>query len=283
MSQTVSAPSQGSNAPAPPPTSNVRMIVLLTFLILAIGALFYDYKVARPAVEQAYAKIQALNEEMNSQATRKATTNVDVQNALGKRPALTETHGPYQVEVYHFSSGLPLRPHKYYAVYSNGLGDTAGALVLMKHYAFAIPEDDLLPPSADAPSGGSSESPGAPEGITVPSGGPPVVPGMPNVPRPEETNAGGSASAPSEGKEEGSTPPASDENQGAAKESSAESAASDPPATDNPSEEKPSENKSAPDKPEDKPAGEAAAPPAAEPAVPPEGEPTKSEDSPKPE
>ena len=44
--------------------SRGRLFVLIGLLALALFALWYDYKVARPAVEQAYERIAAKNADI---------------------------------------------------------------------------------------------------------------------------------------------------------------------------------------------------------------------------
>jgi len=113
-------------------------MVLLLILALLLFALWYDYKVARPAVDQAFETIAKYNSEVNSSAGRKYLTDKDVQEKLQRTPSDSYIEGVYQIEVYSWRSGLPIRSHNYYAVYSAGT-----PLVFLKHFKFTLPKDEL--------------------------------------------------------------------------------------------------------------------------------------------
>lgn len=111
------------------PSSNTRFIVLLVVFGLMLGALWYDRKVARPAVEDAYARIAKLNNKINGSSGKAYMTDKEVHDELKRKPIDQFKTGPYLVEVYGWRAGLPLKTHKYYAVYGNGK-----PLVFLKHY-----------------------------------------------------------------------------------------------------------------------------------------------------
>ncbi len=146
MSESHSAtPPMGPSTPSAPtaPASSaarIRLLVLVGLLGLMAGALWYDYKVARPAVENAYARITQLNSDVNSRAGRKYLTNKDVQNELKRAPIETFSEGGYFVEVYGWRAGLPIKTHNYYAVYTDG-----APYVFLKHYMTKIEMDELRP------------------------------------------------------------------------------------------------------------------------------------------
>lgn len=136
-----------SPTPSTPPSpsgrssssSRIRLLVLLGLLGVMLGALWYDYKVARPAVENAYSRIALLNTEINSRSGKQYMTNQDVQKELKRAPMETfTTDGGYMVEVYGWRSGLPTKTHKYYAVYTQ---DTP--YIFLKHYMTEILMDEL--------------------------------------------------------------------------------------------------------------------------------------------
>ena len=108
-----------STTAAPPSSSSpVRFVILIGLLGVMLGALWYDRKVARPAVEDAYNRIAKLNGEMNSKAGHTFMTNKDVQSELKRTPIEILRQDGYLIEVYGWRAGLPTRTHNYYAVYS---------------------------------------------------------------------------------------------------------------------------------------------------------------------
>jgi hypothetical protein len=124
-------PGENSDTPEAK-TSSRRLFLLIGLLALALFALWYDYKVARPAVEQAYERIAAKNDDINTNAEQHRMTNADVQGALGRTPSETFLNGKYTIEAYRWSAGMPielrglngddspgigLKTHDYYAVY----------------------------------------------------------------------------------------------------------------------------------------------------------------------
>jgi hypothetical protein len=125
----------------------LRLTLLFTMLGLLLFALWYDYEVARPAVEQAYESIAEINLQINT--SPRAMTGLDVRQALGKLPAGTFTVGPYQVEVYAWVAGLPFRSHEVYVVYfGRGQNKTVRC-----HYKYVLPVDELI--GAPAVDGGT--------------------------------------------------------------------------------------------------------------------------------
>ena len=115
--------------------------MLLTILGLLLFAVWYDYKVARPGVDQAFDNVGYLNSKINGSADIPAMTNSDVQQLVGFTPSHTITKGIYRVEVYAWTAGLPFRSHDYYAVYT-GQGNN---LTFMRHYKYVLPFDELSP------------------------------------------------------------------------------------------------------------------------------------------
>lgn len=120
------------------PSSNTRFIILLVVFGIMLGALWYDRKVARPAVEDAYARITKLNNDMNGSSNKEYVTDKVVRNELKREPIDQYTSGPYLIEVYGWRGGLPFKMHKYYAVYQNGT-----PLVFLKHYMNELDPKEL--------------------------------------------------------------------------------------------------------------------------------------------
>jgi hypothetical protein len=126
-----------------------RLFLLIGLLALALFALWYDYKVARPAVEQAYERIAATNDEINSASEHRRMTNVDVQSALSRTPSETFLNGNFTVEAYRWNAGMPievrglrgdespgigLKTHDYYAVYRKD----GPELAFVTHFKFDL-------------------------------------------------------------------------------------------------------------------------------------------------
>lgn len=175
--------------------SRIRSLILLGILVLLLGALWYDYKVARPGVERAFDSIAKLNEELNSQPGRKYVTNKEVQEKLHRSPVQSFQEGPYQVEVYSWRAGLPIRSHNYYAVYSAGT-----PLVFLKHYKFELPMEELevMPMTSHALEVDPDSLPGEPTGFSG-------IGEAPRRQRPDTDTDGGEKSSASEQKSSGET------------------------------------------------------------------------------
>ena len=121
--------------------SSIRKFALYGLLAIMIVAIVYDYRVARPAVDDAYDKIATASVAANSDATE-ILTNQKVQELLGKQPAETFKDGNDLVEVYHFSGGLPGRPHRLWAVFKkNGENN-----LFYRHAKFAYEASSTVSP-----------------------------------------------------------------------------------------------------------------------------------------
>lgn len=129
-----------------------RLFILVGLLALALFALWYDYKVARPAVEQAYEQVTLKNSDVNATADFHRMTSVDVQQTLNRAPSETFLHGKFTVEAYRWSAGMPievrglsgdkspgigLKTHAYYAVYRKEGPD----LAFVTHFKFDLDHD----------------------------------------------------------------------------------------------------------------------------------------------
>jgi hypothetical protein len=87
-----------------------------------LGALGYDYLVARPALDNAYDKIVDENTRINADPTR-FMTNGDLHKLIGKSPSrsFTDKSGEF-VEMFEWPGGLVLKTHKLYAYYQQTAG-----------------------------------------------------------------------------------------------------------------------------------------------------------------
>ena len=131
-----------------PREKRLILIVLLCVLAVLALALAWDFLRARPAVKRAYETVAKMNESMNRAAIKDSpdatkrpgfdspTTQDDVRRAIGRTPRRLVDYGPYKVEVYSWTAGIPWRTHDYYVVYERG----DNRLLLLKHYPFTLPE-----------------------------------------------------------------------------------------------------------------------------------------------
>ena len=113
-------PADSATNPTQSSSARTRLVVLMLLLGLAIAALAYDWKVARPNSEEAYHKILAMSEQRNSQVGYELTTNEHVQEMLGKTPARTDEINGKMVEQYRWWGGFPGRSYKVYVEYDRG-------------------------------------------------------------------------------------------------------------------------------------------------------------------
>jgi hypothetical protein len=148
---------QQSNVEVAAPQSQdgkLRKTLLFSLLGVALFALLYDYKIARPAVEEAYHRITLTNQHINGLASYHRMTNIDVQETLGRTPTETFTSGDFTIEAYRWNAGMPLelsglfsevtpsvslKTHDYYAVYrTDGL-----ELAFVTHFKFGFDTNEL--------------------------------------------------------------------------------------------------------------------------------------------
>ncbi|TWT71796.1 EF-hand domain-containing protein [Crateriforma conspicua] len=120
------------------PKSNVRQYVLLGVLALLLAALGYDYKVARPQVDEAFAKVESKAIEFGRKPDQFLSNDI-VQSTLGFAPMDTFMEGSRKVEVYGFQSGLPLRKHKMYVTYK----PFEGRDMYLSHQKYVYEEQDI--------------------------------------------------------------------------------------------------------------------------------------------
>jgi len=105
---------------APPAKSSTALairIVLLAVLGLLVVGLIYDYRVARPAHEEAWAEIQKMLNSKNTDAGVVKITNKDVQEKFGRTPSSTYKEGRYTVEVFSWRTGLLVTSYPIYVYY----------------------------------------------------------------------------------------------------------------------------------------------------------------------
>ena len=108
-----SSPSpQTASAPPPPPTSSARLLVLLGLLIVAIGALAYDFFVAKPGAEAADTKIHDFVDKRNRMSVKDAepVSAKEISDLLGMKPMFVDKHPAdnYEVEYYCWWGPVPL-------------------------------------------------------------------------------------------------------------------------------------------------------------------------------
>ncbi len=124
----MSAETNDSSQVTPEKKSNTTLLVLLVILGLGVAGLVYDRRVARPGVEKAYDDLVALVEKTNRSVTESVNPE-DVQAVVGRAPVSSFDEGDDFIEVFAWRSGLPIRTHKLYAVYTEQHGEK----VLYRH------------------------------------------------------------------------------------------------------------------------------------------------------
>jgi hypothetical protein len=118
-------------APAGAKASPVRLVILLAVLALLVGALGYDWFVAKPGVEAADKKLtqearknnaigfdkELTQEERQKRLADSMLDTADVHRILNKSPAQTISGNGYQIEIYRWWGYLPLKRHYMSVVY----------------------------------------------------------------------------------------------------------------------------------------------------------------------
>ncbi|MEO1615883.1 MAG: hypothetical protein AAFV88_08555 [Planctomycetota bacterium] len=108
-----------SDAPTPTPSpsgSPIRKVVLYLALLLMLAALGYDYKVARPAVDEAFEKVSNASLKANADADD-FLSKQEISELIGKKASDEFPDGERLVEVYQWMGGLILKSHKLFIVY----------------------------------------------------------------------------------------------------------------------------------------------------------------------
>ena len=133
-----------SNENETPPVESrggLRKLLLFALLAIALVALGYDYLYARPAVNSAYDSITSTSEKINSDGTE-VFTNAKLAELIGRAPATQFQDGNDLVEVFHFTSGIPFRPHKLFVVYKrNGVNQ-----IFYRHEKFGYEPTSVVSP-----------------------------------------------------------------------------------------------------------------------------------------
>ncbi len=175
---------------APPASSPLRLIVLLSVLVVVVGALLYDWVIAPPRVLAAYDRVLdtvTKHNEFGLTAAGKAALkkseidagdgsgmiySEDIQKIIGMAPTKVEKSKRYTIEHYCWWGWIP-RKSNYITVLYVGNQDKPH---YSTHYANEMPEDDAIPgkkigpPPVDLTSEGNREeikvfSAGAPTGV----------------------------------------------------------------------------------------------------------------------
>lgn len=90
--------------------SLIRQIVLVAILLIAGGALAYDYLVARPAAQETFEQADEFQES--------DTDRDEVIKKLGEPSETYNKEGGITIDLYTFRSGLIFRTYKVYLVYT---------------------------------------------------------------------------------------------------------------------------------------------------------------------
>ncbi len=146
---------------------NRRLVILLGLFGLVLFAFGWDFLIARPGVERAYAKVEEANIAMNTSVQRAALTNTDVEQLLGRAPSETFQKYGKTIEVYTWQAGIPLefngsedrspgigrKTYDYYAVYEQRGPD----LLFQTHFKFKLDSLALEMPITVATGEGDAE------------------------------------------------------------------------------------------------------------------------------
>jgi len=120
------------------PPRNNRQYILLGVLALLIAALAYDFRVARPQVDELADKLDTRNLEINRDPEMKFTPD-EVRRVIGFEPSDTFADGVSKVEAYAIQSGLPFRKHYLYVTYKPFKGEE----IFYKLEKFAYEENEI--------------------------------------------------------------------------------------------------------------------------------------------
>ena len=180
VAATVDSPPQQAAAPS----SNVRTLVLLGLLVLAIASLGYDRLVARPAAEAAHQLVNDKASERSSSAN-KQLDNSEVAALFEKGPAERLEGDHYYVEKYSWLGGLPFRSYDCWVVYAPSFEGETKTFRFNAAYLNEKPDPQFMPGYEDNVEI-VTELPGEPSGAAGPGGGGPPgdLPGPPGGPPP---------------------------------------------------------------------------------------------------
>lgn len=119
----------------------MRRFAILFVSIVATLAIVYDYTVARPSVDQAYARINSRLDKFDTSLSG-SLSHHDVRELLQKQPSRIFRDGGKHVEVFSWIAGFPLRTHDLYVVYDQNGRTTS----LIRHFKFAYRGDRFYRP-----------------------------------------------------------------------------------------------------------------------------------------
>jgi len=257
-------PHGGHNpAPAGAKASPVRLVVLLAILAILVGALGFDWFVAKPGVEAADRTLKSAAEKNNSVGFTKNVSaaerdkqladslldSADVQRILNKSPAKTVKGDGYMIEVYRWWGYVPLSRHYMSVVY---LGNEAN-FRYSTHYvnspapAESLPGYERPPLAYEEPEGVAKATA---EGKTGTGGGPGGKGGGPGGKGGGPGGKGGKGGKGKGGK--GDRPPTEGAAAGIATEEAPSETKAGAKEGDKPASETPTEEKTDADKPESK-------------------------------
>lgn len=128
--------------------ASVRQRILLIILGLAVVALIWEYAVARPQSEKAWAKVDELQTKNYSSGGEVTNTNETVRETIGKT-ASARTEAENEVtEIYRWRRGLPVWAYEIHVVYSK---TEDGQLLLKCAHLNSDPKDVLQTPDPNIP------------------------------------------------------------------------------------------------------------------------------------
>ena len=180
---------------APPAPSPLRLAILVSVLVVVVGALLYDWVIAPPRVKAANNKlldeVRLYNEtglkpgakKGDLAATAKADGMLysdDIQNILGMTPSKVESTELYTIEHYCWWGWIPRNRNYITVLY---IGDPKKRHY-STHYANMMPEDGVIPgklrseTTVESPSETNNATAATPAGAPGAGGRPGMAPGM---------------------------------------------------------------------------------------------------------
>ena len=142
-SQTETNAPRDDSLSRPAKSGSFRQIVLILILLLMIGGLLYDRKVARPGSQQGYnTALVLVKKNADASADSEPVTNEAVHAALGKQPSKLVEEKDYTIETFSWRRGLLVLSYDLHIVYAP---DDNGRLVIDSAHLNKLPEASQLP------------------------------------------------------------------------------------------------------------------------------------------
>ena len=143
MAEDLNSQSPDDASTPPARKGSRRQKILILALILMVGGLIYDRKVARPGSQQAYdTALELVDKNVESSADSEPVTNEAVHAAFGKQPSRLVEEEDYMIETFSWRRGLLVLSYDVHVVYAS---DDNGRLVINSAHLNKLPEESQLP------------------------------------------------------------------------------------------------------------------------------------------